>query len=246
MKAYVEKFFRYAKHPVAGVVRLSSKISEMRARARYRYSRERTVLDVYPVVWIRTPKCASSSIRVALESADGLVDWNRDQDIEIENEPMDHKMICVGADNWKRFSAQHREVWDRSFKWAVVRNPYDRVVSAWKYLEGLREKPLVEILRNPPIEDGSPSEYYHLWKPFSEMLVFEDQMIVDRLVKYEDLDIGLRSVFSFVGMPYHGIPRTNVSHAKRKHYSAYLDEECKELIRERFSKDICAFGFAEE
>ena len=50
---------------------------------------------------------------------------------------------------------------------AIVRNPFDRLISAWQYLAKTRAKPLAEVLRDPPHRGH---DYFHLTRQQSAIL----------------------------------------------------------------------------
>ena len=45
---------------------------------------------------------------------------------------------------------------------SAVRNPFDRVISSWKYLSSTRNQTLLDVLRAPPLEGH---DYRHLTRP---------------------------------------------------------------------------------
>src|ERR1700741_2396049 len=83
------------------------------------------------------------------------------------------------------------------FKFAVVRNPWDRFVSGWKYLDATRKRPLLDVLLNPP-EDGH--DYRHVTRPQHVTLVDSAGKIVpDELIRFEALQEGFDQVCDRIG-----------------------------------------------
>ena len=81
-------------------------------------------------IFIHQRKCAGSSIIEAFQTRRHSLEWDAYND-------------GVLTLNWS---------WrDRSyFVFSAVRNPFDRLVSGWKYLKGTRERTLLDVLKNPP------------------------------------------------------------------------------------------------
>jgi hypothetical protein len=66
---------------------------------------------------------------------------------------------------------------------------------------------------------------------------------VDFVGRFESLESDFRQACRIIGLrPIPPLPHANNSHRKR-HYSAYYDDESVEWIRERFAKDIDYFGY---
>lgn len=83
----------------------------------------------------------------------------------------------------------------------VCRHPFDRVVSAWKYCDSLRDRSLLDCLLNPPLEHHKCSnttvghDYRHFTKLQSDYLFSEDRRnTVTHLLRFETLAADLLSM----------------------------------------------------
>src|SRR5579862_3184644 len=88
----------------------------------------RTMIShAYRCVFVRQLKCASTSIIQAFG-----VPW----------ETPDGKRFSNGvlSPRW----LERKELYGDYFSFAVVRNPWDRFVSGWRYLESTRDRPLID------------------------------------------------------------------------------------------------------
>lgn len=207
---------------------------------KYRPSSEMNPLRVYPVVWIRTPKTASSAVRQILSSSGRLVDLQRESDVEISRELYKHRVISIGTHQVGEFREEYPEVWERALRWTVVRHPYSRVLSAWKYMETLRTRDLDDVLRDPP-DTGHPAEYLHFTSPYFEMLSMDGDIIVNDALQYEDLEQSLAHLFKRLGIEFHGLPLVNITPGKKPYE---LTERQKQRIFELYEADFKAFGYA--
>ena len=125
------------------------------------------------------------------------------------------------------------------FKFAVVRNPWDRFVSAWKYLDATRELSLRDGLMHLP-PDGK--EYRHLTRPQHATLCdSHGRLIVDYLIRFESLQQDFDQVCQIIGKPPRKLPHVNKGN--RKHYSEYFDDECRRLFMNQFGRDVELFGY---
>ena len=237
-------FFRALQNPDRVRVYLKSKVSGLLVQRRYeQLDLDRSAeLKVSPVIWLRTPKCASSSILAILESADRVVNCIKHPEIHLTDDLLRNKVICISAGNKEEFVERHPDIWGDAFKWAVVRNPYDRVISAWRYLDALRALPLEQVLANPPSKNGAPSDYHHFTRSFSSMLTRAGELVVDCVIKYEELDSELPTLFENIGVPYVGLAHVNETPGRKPKGQVVSNAGC-EKIQQLFRDDFELFGY---
>ena len=71
------------------------------------------------------------------------------------------------------------------FVFSVVRNPWDRFVSGWKYCASTRSRPLRDVLLDLPREGH---DYRHLTRPQVDILFdAQGRCVADFLMRYESL-----------------------------------------------------------
>ena len=124
-------------------------------------------------------------------------------------------------------------------RFSVVRNPWDRFISGWKYLAATRDRSLREVLTSLP-QDGA--DYRHLTRPQHTILCDQNgHLIVDYLIRFESLQQDFDEVCKIIGKPRRELPHLN--QGNRTHYSNYFDEECQRLFLRHFSRDVELFGY---
>jgi hypothetical protein len=123
------------------------------------------------------------------------------------------------------------ENYENYFKFAFVRNPYDRIVSAFSY----------------------DSQFHGMGLDFKKF-VFSKSIPVKYDINQYDFVIGsdfigkfenLQSDFDFI-CDRLGITRDPLNldnYSKHKHYSEYYDDETKEFVAKKYAKDIEYFGY---
>lgn len=123
---------------------------------------------------------------------------------------------------------------------AVVRNPWDRFVSGWKYCECSRRLPLLEALQHLPQEGH---DYRHLTRPQHATICLPDgTLAVDRLLRFESLQQDFDALCAELGRPARRLPRVNVG--QRGAYGDYFDAEAKRLFWPLFGRDAELFGYS--
>jgi hypothetical protein len=116
---------------------------------------------------------------------------------------------------------------------AFVRNPWDRLVSYWffkKYKAGNpipKDAPLNDFLLNI----AEPDQYSYI-KGFGNNSF---------IGKFENLQQDFNTICDKIGIPKQELPHTNKT--KHKHYTEYYDEETREIVAEKYAKDIEYFGY---
>jgi hypothetical protein len=124
------------------------------------------------------------------------------------------------------------------FRFSAVRNPWDRFVSGWKYLESTRERPLLDVLTNLP---QAGADYRHLTRPQHAILYENGRLIVDYLIRFESLQQDFDQVCKAIGKPTRRLPHVN--QGTRGPYPEYFDDETRQLFLRHFGKDIELFGY---
>ena len=111
-----------------------------------------------------------------------------------------------------------KEIWDSYFKFCIVRDPFDKTVSAFYHFKKYREKarePVKPSLRQrfikmfrPEPNFNSVAEELEHWLASGEMVVDRDKYVidgeicVDEVVRFEELHDGLKLVCEKIGVEY--------------------------------------------
>lgn len=154
------------------------------------------------------------------------------------------------------------EVWNSYFKFAFVRNPWDRLVSwysmissplndkeaekikLWKYVRR-NSSNFEEFVYNCTGEiddiDGKKSFLYNQLDYLSDG---SGRLIVDFVGKYETLQSDFQFICEKIKVPYlpEKIPHVK-HHSSREDYAGYYKEDLKEYVRQRYLRDINFFNY---
>ena len=162
------------------------------------------------------------------------------------------------------------------FKFSIVRNPFDRVVSmfiflgGWKYEQLQRDNPKSNLLpklnifrecyKNSDFNkfckemfvekkalDFHSGYYDNLW----DRLTLDGKILVDKIYTLECIDICLRDLVSKMNFKnkdafYDWRKNSSSSYKLYDSYSQYYTEESYEIVSNHFKKDIVEFNYKYE
>lgn len=175
-----------------------------------------------------------------------------------------HRPRHMGA----RRAREEIEDWDGYYSFAFVRNPWDRLVSWYSMMDGMRklgpkapwwartgDSPLLRYVREeaPTFEAFIKrctrefkvrGEVYSFTRNQLDYLVDKDgELLVDFVGKVERFDGDLATVLGEIGLdvPASPIPHTNRS--RHGHYSTFYTPETESIVRARFAQDIEYFAY---
>lgn len=124
----------------------------------------------------------------------------------------------------------------------VVRNPWDRFVSGWKYLPKYRDLPLDEVMADLPQEGH---DYRHPTRPQLDILVdAEGRFVPDFVIRYENLEADYRALCRLIGKcPRRGgLRKTNT--ARHAGLAEYRIQAQVDFVAEHFKMDIEFFSYS--
>lgn len=139
-------------------------------------------------------------------------------------------------------------VYANLFKFAFVRNPWDRLVSRHAYL--LRK---TEHARSREVNELGGFDAYLRWEldhtgkkggmrhQADYVLGPDGRLIVDFIGYFERLEEDFAEVARRIGIPA-SLPPPK-SHAPRKDYRSFYTDETKELVAGAYARDIELFGY---
>ena len=193
-------------------------------------------------LFVHIPKTAGNSIQSILR------DYSEDEIVALRSEQDGIERFGLRNPNYKikkhSTLAEYRgalgeERFRSLYKFACVRNPWDRMVSYYFTPTQSPETWDRKKFRGMISEAASVADYLRLDRgeedPFAN---------VDYIMHFENLVDDFRTVCGTLGISPATLPRYNRS--GREHYSKYYDDELRELVCTRFAAEIERFGYTFE
>ena len=152
---------------------------------------------------------------------------------------------------------------DTYYKFTTVRNPYSRLVSRYFYAQTrhIHKKQFTNLTfkdfvvgghANTPMNTSWVAKTApHLKKLLNKVGFFDNQvewmqndageMVVDFAIKTENLQEDFNIVCDKIGIPQRQLPHVNKT--KHKNYTEYYDDETRQIVAEKYARDIEYFGY---
>ena len=145
------------------------------------------------------------------------------------------------------------------FSFSFVRNPYDRLLSCWKNkihnainIESKFCSPFCKVLARENISfknfvkiitecDDLLYRTDRHWTPYTTLFEYCKEEKLDFIGKFENLQNDINIVCDKIGIPRKQLPHKNKT--KHKHYTEYYDDGTREIVAEKYAKDIEQFGY---
>ena len=200
-------------------------------------------------IFIHIPKCGGTSVEDVI--------WPKEQgrtedDLwmgfvsRFENKYQTGGLQHLSA--WQVREEVGSDVFSAYYKFAFVRNPWDRIVSQFAYMQqrpdlmdflgmtsGIEFKAYLELIRR---------KEHVQWMPQVRFLLDQDgSLLVDRIGSLESFNEDCAQIFSALGLPPDRLPG-HAKRSKRQEFRAYFsDDEAIEAVADIFSEDISFLGY---
>lgn len=133
------------------------------------------------------------------------------------------------------------EIWDKYYKFSIVRNPWDKILSSYCYRLQRKFTPS-SVTFEKFVMDFNNQEHQ---RPFRQTQLSwltdeEGNFLVDKVLRFEKLTEGWEEVQAQLQI---NIPLPHINKSKHRDYKHYYNKRMKKAVEERFGEDIEAFGY---
>jgi hypothetical protein len=131
-----------------------------------------------------------------------------------------------------------RDVWNGYFKFCAERNPWDKVLSHY-HMQVARESGSLSL--DEYLAQGRfPINYFRYTDRSGE------KIIVDRILRYENLTTELSEIFSQLNIPFNGtlgVSAKSEYRSDRTPYQQVFNDSQRRIVEKAFAKEIALLGY---
>ena len=182
-------------------------------------------------VFIHIPKTAGSSVTVSLKN--------------LGQDDAKSSYQHITCQNLKKIFDNQRWTWSDYFKFSFVRNPFARIVSEFHYVKDghnkNRKKYKFDFKKFICKKYFETHVWHHHADPQLNFISLNKKIEVDFIGRVENLQQDLNIICDKIGIPRQELPHYNKT--EHKHYTEYYDDETRQLVAEKYAKDIEYFGY---
>jgi hypothetical protein len=207
-------------------------------------------------MFIHPPKCGGTSIRLVLRKVYNSYHKNRLLEpfsMDLSEEGIDYKtsvhsplskFIRLNDDRYGVEGRFNKHEW---FVFAVVRNPFDRLVSYYHHIQvnwNERKKDSFLFTFNDWICDESFKDYVKQLITFKEMFHHDGELGINNYIRLENIESDAKIVFDKLGITEYNLPcHKHNTNRTEYDYTKYYNEETRDKVAELFEWDIEYFGY---
>jgi hypothetical protein len=140
------------------------------------------------------------------------------------------------------------EVWNTFYKFTIVRNPYDRIVSDYRFLQPLIgqqydlstfDKFVSLVERVVTTNAYTENLYFDHFRPQSH---YFKNIKYDYIGRFENLNSDIQNILQAIGSKG-SLPWNNKSRSSDDHYHKYFNTEIKSIVDRLYTSDLEMFGY---
>ena len=189
----------------------------------------------YKCIFVHIPRCGGTSMEVATAGKD----WWR----------VERSTKHLIASTAKKI---YEPYWNDYFKFSFVRNPWDRMVSMGRFskfygvdLDTGNINMSNYFKKFPQIEvDPRSKSKNDKFNPIKNCVYLNILNVeLDFIGRFENINEDFEFVCESIGAPSLSLVNHHKLKSNHKHYTEYYDEETKQIVEEKYAKDIEYFGY---
>lgn len=140
------------------------------------------------------------------------------------------------------------ETWNRLYRFSIVRNPFERVVSLYVFLRQNGKMLQTEFPDYvASLVSGKGFDYHgHYLDNCGYLYDEQDQLMVSEVFRFEQREQVMPLVAAKTGCPELAEPAKATYQTNRKHYSAYYDATSRRQVENHYALDLERFGYRYE
>lgn len=200
----------------------------------------------FKTVFVHIPKTAGQSVEHLFIKAHGLT-WktraplvlrpNRDRSKGPE------RLAHLYADEYVRLGYIEQVDFDTFFKFAIVRNPYDRIISEYRYRP---EAENFDAFLGKTYDTDYSDRARHVVPQVRYLFDADGALLVDQIIRFEELSDAFPKIAEQIFGKPAILPKRNTSHPSIKMSRNDLTDAQRALMKEKYANDFALLGYDPE
>jgi len=199
------------------------------------------ILHDWECIYVHVPKTAGSSITTALNELPPGPAGNKKRQKMFKHVTASELRRKLGA-----------SVWDRYFTFAVVRNPWDLMVSSYnwwlqwapnwtKFRNSVADIEAMGSFERFMLSDYGRKKINQMEGDIFDWIAENDEIIVKYVARFENLQDDWKTICDHLKASPPPLPHEN--RTNRRSYRAHYSDETRQIVADRFQRAIDAFGY---
>tara|TARA_Y100000004_G_C8927978_1_gene418539 strand:+ start:871 stop:1461 length:591 start_codon:yes stop_codon:yes gene_type:complete len=192
-------------------------------------------LNPNKLVFVHVPKCAGTSMARGLQAKEDHIVYhcatNRNEEWLTKHNPDNKRRVLEFDSSWYAFG--------------FIRNPFDRIISAWKtrWVSGPTQGNLMDFLEyiDETDDEFAKSHVYSFLDPRQKLFNEDGTQRVNFIGRYENLHGDFKLVCSNMSIDKIKLPHKN--RGERGRYQDYYNDESRKIVEKRYEKDLNYFNY---
>ena len=199
------------------------------------------IFDKYKAIFVHIPKCAGTSISNVLAHSDPLFS---------DTDYRHFSLRKMKGRNLEHLTGQRLKLlapirFHRYYKFAFVRNPYDRMVSEFKWRSSwdpaTKNEGFETMLEKIPYYRQRKEP--HFYSAYSFLTNQRGESIVDYVGKFETIDDDFVEIAQTLNLQT-VLPKKNITNSEKVHYSSFYNKSSQSLVKQHFLEDFENFDYS--
>ncbi len=210
------------------------------------------ILENYKTIFVHIPKTAGGTVELRLGKAIYGDLWQKKR----------HEKMSLGGKWTQHFTYEDYineysvENLEGFYSFCFVRNPWDRAVSEYLYMMKMKgcvcgEKDIPSTFKTYLKEDFRCSWSSHVRPQSDYILDKNNKIVVDDVFRFEDFEAQFKIATKAMGFPgNYEFPKSKANVTRkpfdrlRRPYWKFYDRETRDIVAEKYEKDISLFGYS--
>ncbi|MET1254326.1 sulfotransferase family 2 domain-containing protein [Aliikangiella maris] len=224
------------------------------------------ISNQFKCIFVHVPKTAGQSVELFFLNLLQLTWKQKDQlYIKKNSDPQcgPSRLAHLTASEYVDCGHIDQSTFDSYFKFAFVRNPWERLVSEYLHKKIDRKMSLKEFVFNGlPVKNNFCDKYRHIIPQYNYLFDSQGKQLVDFIGRFENLQHDFDWVCQQLNIAQSELPHRNSSFSPRrlllrklrhlfssnnrikKHYTEYYDNELHDYVAKMYEVDIAQFNYS--